>query len=143
MQNNVANIYATMQKDGLTGRALEAQVLVRAANLLKDCQKQWGKEGHEERLDTAVRFNQKIWTFFQVELSDPENPLPIDIRENVLSLSIYIDRRLIEILLNPTPEKLSIIINIDQNIAAGLIDRPKNGASSPAGHEPGRVTFSA
>jgi flagellar protein FlaF len=132
-----------MQKDGLTGRALEAQVLTRAANMLKDCQNHWNENGHDDRFDTAVRFNQKVWTFFQAELSDPENPLPKEIRENVLSLSIFIDRRLIEVLINPVPEPLTAIININQNIAAGLMAKPTTEADLSAATGPGKLLVSA
>lgn len=143
MPYNATNVYANMQKDGLSGRMLEAQVLTRAANMLRECQLHWGENGQEERLDTAIRFNQKVWTFFQAELSDPENPLPVQIRENVLSLSIFIDRRLIEILMKPSSEQLTAIININQNIAAGLMARPKTDANVPPAPEPGKMNFSA
>jgi flagellar protein FlaF len=132
-----------MQKDGLTGRALEAQVLTRAANMLKDCQNRWNEDGHDDRFDTAVRFNQKVWTFFQAELTDPENPLPKEIRENVLSLSIFIDRRLIEVLINPVPEPLTAIININQNIAAGLMAKPTTEPDLSAATGPGKLLVSA
>jgi flagellar protein FlaF len=132
-----------MQKDGLTGRALEAQVLNRAANLLKECQNNWGEDAQKDRLDAAVRFNQKVWTFFQAELTDPDNPLPKEIKENILNLSVFIDRRLIEILLNPMPEQLTAIININQNIAAGLMERPRTSANASNAPEPGKMTVSA
>jgi flagellar protein FlaF len=130
-----------MQKDGLSGRTLEAQVLTRAANMLRDCQNHWNEEGQEERLNTAIRFNQKVWTFFQAELTDPENPLPTEIKENVLSLSIFIDRRLIEIMIKPASEQLTTIININQNIAAGLMHKPKSETGETMA-EPARVAFS-
>ncbi len=143
MQYNATNIYATMQKDGLNGRMLEAQVLTRAANMLRECQIHWGENGQDERLDTAIRFNQKVWTFFQAELSDPENPLPVEIKRNILSLSIFIDSRLIEILLKPAAELLTAIISINQNIAAGLMSKPKSDDNVAAVPEPGKMTFSA
>ena len=142
MQYNASNLYATMQKDGLTGRALEAQVLTRAANMLKECKNHWGEDGHDDRFDTAVRFNQKVWTFFQAELTDPENPLPKEIRENILSLSIFIDRRLLEVLINPAPEPLTAIININQNIAAGLMVKPNSESALAGTPEPGKMRVS-
>ena len=142
MYQNATNVYATMQKDGLTGRALEAQVLTRAASMLKECQNHWNEEGHDDRFDAAVRFNQKVWTFFQAELTDPENPLPMEIKENVLSLSIFIDRRLIEVLINPLPEPLTAIININQNIAAGLMSKPTAEVDLPASPGPGKLKVS-
>lgn len=143
MQQAALNIYGNMQKEGLTGRALEAQVLTRAANLLKECQNRWGQDGHDVRFDMAVHFNQKVWTFFQAELTDPENPLPKAIRDNILSLSLFIDRRLIEVLINPTPEPLTAIININHNIAAGLMNKPKVETNDSTALEPGKLKVSA
>ena len=131
MQQAAHNIYASMQKEGLSGRALEAQVLTRAANLLKECQKRWETEGHEERFDTAVCFNQKVWALFQAELGDAENPLPRELKENLLNLSIFIDSRLIDALIKPTPELLTAVININLNIAAGLSEKPNPDATTP------------
>ena len=143
MQNSAANAYTSMQKEGLSGRALEAQILTRAANMLKECQNHWNEDGHDNRLDTAVRFNQKVWTFFQAELTDPENPLPREIRQNVLSLSLFIDRRLIDVLLNPAADQLTAIISINQNIAAGLMAKPKTETGLPDVPEPGKMRVSA
>jgi flagellar protein FlaF len=143
MQQTALNTYAAMQKDGLTGRELEAAVLNRAAKILMECQSQWGSEGHEERFDSAVTFNQRVWTFFQAELSDPENPMPREIKENILNLSIFIDQRLIEVLLNPAPELLNVIISINQNIAAGLMSKPTADTAVSASREPGKLTVSA
>ncbi len=142
MQQAALNTYAAMQKDGLTGRALESAVLNRAAKMLKECQSQWGTEGHEERFDSAVTFNQRVWTFFQAELSDPGNPFPREIKENILNLSIFIDQRLIEVLMNPAPELLTVVISINQNIAAGLMEKPRIDEALSA-VEPGTLTVSA
>jgi len=38
----------------------------------------------------------------------------------LLSLSIFIDKRIFEAMSYPSPGKLDIIININKNIAAGL-----------------------
>lgn len=143
MQQGNYNAYTSMQKEGLSGRALEAQVLTRAANMLKECQSRWGEDGHDSRFDTAVHFNQKVWTFFQAELTDPENPLPKEIRDNILSLSVFIDRRLIEVLLNQAPEPLTVIININQNIAAGLMNKPMAETTNSVALEPGKLKVAA
>ncbi len=120
MQQNSVNAYTTMQKEVLSGRELEASVLSRAGIMLKQVQESWGTADRDQKLLDAVKFNQKVWSFFQAELSDPENPLPKNLREDILNLSIFIDKRLFEILAFPDPEKLSIVIDINFNIAAGL-----------------------
>jgi flagellar protein FlaF len=70
-----------MQKEHLSGRELEASVLTRAGLMLKAVQDNWQATDREQKLLEAVKFNQKVWSFFQAELSDPENPMPQNLRE--------------------------------------------------------------
>lgn len=120
MQQQSVNAYTAVQKESLSGRELEASVLSRAGLMLKSVKDNWGSADRDQRLLEAIKFNQKVWSFFQAELSDPENPLPKNLREDILNLSIFIDKRLFEVMAFPDPEKLSIVIDIDFNIAAGL-----------------------
>ncbi|MDD2366435.1 MAG: flagellar biosynthesis regulator FlaF [Desulfuromonadaceae bacterium] len=120
MPQNPVNAYTTNQKENLSGRELEASVLARAGLMLKNVKDNWDGADRDQKLLEAVKFNQKVWSFFQAELSDPENPLPQNLREDILNLSLFIDKRLFDVLAFPDPEKLSIVIDIDFNIAAGL-----------------------
>ena len=124
MSHNQVNAYTNVQKESLSGRELEASVLSRAGLMLKSVKENWGASDRDQKLLEAVKFNQKVWSFFQAELSDPENPLPKNLREDILNLSIFIDKRLFEVLAYPDPAKLAIIIDIDFNIAAGLRTTP-------------------
>jgi flagellar protein FlaF len=112
--------YRNVQKATLSGRELEASVLIKAAHLLKECKDNWDEPDRAQRLDHALRYNQKLWSFFQAELSRPDHPMPKKLREDLLSLSLFIDKRTFEIMASPSPEKLEILININLNIAAGL-----------------------
>jgi len=112
--------YKSVQKSTLTGRDVEAAALTNAALKLSQCKELWGDEGHFQRLDEALRTNQRIWTIFQTEAAREDNPLPELVRKNILTLSLFIDRRIIEVMAQPAPDKLDIIINININIAAGL-----------------------
>ena len=118
------NAYKQTIKTTVSGRELEASVLTKAAYLLKDCKEQWNEEGHFLRLDEALVFNQRIWTIFQDELIKEDNPLPKQLRADILNLSLFIDKRIIEVMGNPSSEKLDIIIDINLNIAAGLRGSP-------------------
>jgi flagellar protein FlaF len=120
MQQHSINAYTAVQKESLSGRELEASVLSRAGLMLKSVKDNWSAPDRDQKLLEAIKFNQKVWSFFQAELSDPENPLPKNLREDILNLSIFIDKRLFEVLAFPDPEKISIVIDIDFNIAAGL-----------------------
>lgn len=112
-----------------TGRDLEAHVLTKAAQHLKECQAKWEEEGHRERLDNALRLNQKIWTIIQSELARDDNPLPIQVRTDILNLSLFVDKRIIEIMAAPAAEKLDAIIRININIAEGLRGLGENSES--------------
>lgn len=120
MQQQSVNAYTAVQKESLSGRELEASVLSRAGLMLKSVKDNWSAPDRDQKLLEAIKFNQKVWSFFQAELSDPENPLPKNLREDILNLSIFIDKRLFEVLAFPDPDKLGIVIDIDFNIAAGL-----------------------
>jgi flagellar protein FlaF len=75
-------------------------------------------------LDDALRYNQRVWSILQVELSKEDNPLPTSIKLDLLGLSRFIDQRIFDTMAFPTKEKLDIIIRINQNIAAGLRGSP-------------------
>jgi flagellar protein FlaF len=118
------NAYKQTIKATISGRDLEASVLTKAAHLLKDCQDHWDEEGRFKRLDEALTFNQKIWTIFQDELAREDNSLPKEVRANILNLSLFIDKRIVETMKAPTPDKLDMIISINLNLAAGLRGSP-------------------
>jgi len=120
MAGHPLDAYKTVESNTLTGRELEAMVLSKAAMVLQDVRNHWEEADLTVRLDEALRYNQRLWTFFQVELGSTENPLPSEIRQNLLSLSKYIDKRTFEVMASPVREKLDILISINNNIAAGL-----------------------
>lgn len=120
MYNNPMQAYQKVDKATMPGREAEARALTLAALRLKECQNNWDNDTKHEQLDAALRFNQQIWSIFQTELTDEDNPLPLNIKRDVLRLSAFVDRRIFETMSFPSPEKLNIIIKINQNIAAGL-----------------------
>jgi flagellar protein FlaF len=122
--NNQLEAYHSVEKATLPGREIEARVLTQAALKLKDCQRNWDTKDRAERLDKALKFNQHIWSIFQSELGRPDNPFPTKLKIDLLRLSAFIDKRVFEIMAHPQPERLSIIIDINHNIAAGLRNSP-------------------
>jgi len=47
------------------------------------------------------------------------------LREDILNLSLFVDKRFFEVMAYPSPEKLSIVIDINFNMAAGLRTNPE------------------
>lgn len=124
MSSNPYDIYRNIQKEGMSQRELEASILTKAGIMLKRCQDNWNSPDRNACLEEAVKYNQKVWSFFQSELSMPDNPMPKNLREDILNLSLFLDKRLYEVLACPDPQKLTIAININLNLAAGLSTRP-------------------
>jgi len=125
--NHAVNAYKQVDKKTISGRETEARVLTEAALKLKKCQENWGSPDLNTELDQALRYNQKIWSLFQGELEREDNPLPGKLKIDILRLAAFIDKRIFEVMAFPSPEKLNIIININQNIAAGLRGSPGPG----------------
>ncbi len=124
MPSSAVDAYAAAERVTSSGRQLEASVLFRVARGLQVAQEQWGTPGYQSRVEAALKQNQKLWTFFQAELAEPENPLPADLKASLGRLIEFIDRRTFEMMAFPAPEKLSILININRNVGAGLAAQP-------------------
>ena len=125
MYDSTVGAYETVSKMTMSGREIEAAVLTKAARKLQACQEQWDADFREDMLDEALKFNQRIWSIFQSELSHEPNPLSKKLRLNIIRLSAFIDKRIFETMADPSPEKLSIIIDINNNLAAGLRGSPE------------------
>ncbi len=112
--------YQTIDNSTMSGREIEARVLTDAALKLRQCQQEWESANRNAELDAALRYNQKVWSVFQVELEREDNPLPLNIRQNLLRLSGFVDKRIFDTMAFPKRDKLSMMIQINENIAAGL-----------------------
>jgi flagellar protein FlaF len=116
--------YESVTKATQSFRETEAAVLTKAAVKLKDCQDNWEAPDREDRLEEALKYNQRIWSIFQSELSRKDHELPKKLRLDILRLAAFIDRRIFETMAYPSPEKLKIVIDINNNLAAGLRSSP-------------------
>lgn len=133
-----AGAYAThAQTHTPDQRELEARVLLKSAQKLQDLRDNWDRMTAES-LDEILRYNRQIWLMFVDTAVEDDNPeRPIALRNNIANLGVFIFKRTLEILSEPQKEKLSILIEINREIAAGLMSGPKqtpppsgDGASS-------------
>ncbi|MFA4993830.1 MAG: flagellar biosynthesis regulator FlaF [Bdellovibrionales bacterium] len=81
----------------------------------------------------AIRKNQRLWTIFQVALTDPENPLPMPLKTTLLNLSQYVDKTSFRATGKYAPELIDSLININRIIAAGLSKQPSAESVQDAG----------
>lgn len=130
MYPNPLKAYQSVNKTTMPGKETEAAVLNQAAVRLKKSIENWSNTLEQQQmLDEALRYNQRIWTIFQGELANRENPLPKKLRLDLLQLSAFIDRRTFDIMAFPDPAKVTILIDINNNIAAGLRTTPPEPAT--------------
>jgi flagellar protein FlaF len=96
-----------------------------------------------EAMRTALVLNQRLWSIFQASLIDPSCELPKEVRDNVLTLSILMDRHLMQRLADLDGSKIQPILDINRSIAEGLSmtpDMPAGTPTAPAAAAPAPVT---
>ncbi len=116
--------YEQGNKSTDSNRSLEAAALYKTARLMENCLKAWSDPERGPRLREALSLNQKLWTFFQTELTRPDHALPVDLRIDLLRLSAFVDRRTFDLLASPSREKLTALIDINRHVATGLAGNP-------------------
>ena len=97
----------------------------KAAVLLEEAKQ---KTGNIEEYSKALRFNHLLWTIIQADLTEPENQLPNEIKANVMSLSIFVDKQTTKAMRSSNAADLDVLININRNLAAGLRASPQTAA---------------
>jgi len=116
--------YDTPRRHGGAPRETEGRALLESARRLAVAQQDpQDKNGLRE----AVRLNWRLWTIFQAELSAPDCPIPVEIRTNMLNLCNFVDKRTVAVLAKPAPEMLDVLINVNRQIAAGLLTKADQG----------------
>jgi flagellar protein FlaF len=123
MPKNPLNAYEKVRKQTVSGREIEASVLEKGAIRLRRCQENWKANQFDRDLDEALRFNQRVWDIFNSDWQNPDNSLPREIRQDLLSLSVFVRKTTLDVMADPEPKKLDVLIQINENLARGLRSR--------------------
>ena len=91
-------------------REQEADVFRRATAALRQAQ-----QGTEFDRVRAVADNRLLWSTLLMNLKDPQNALPENLRGSIISVGLAVERELSE----PEPD-LPFVIGINEQITAGL-----------------------
>jgi flagellar protein FlaF len=110
--------YQSSQKITEKQEDTDAVVLMIAADKLLDVK----QVPNEDIFEETLLYNKSIWTVIQSELTE-EHPLPLEIKSNLISLSLFIDNQTDKAIGCRDPKMLDSLININRNIAAGLMHR--------------------
>ena len=93
------------------------------------------KETKEARKD-ALRLNWRLWTIFQAELTQDRPDLDTEIHHNMLTLCQFVDKHTVGALFKPTADALSVLINLNRNIASGLLNMPEDESAEAKAGKP-------
>jgi flagellar protein FlaF len=118
---NATRAYGAIANQTACPRELEADLLLSAAARLQAIRDGWDNMSPE--LDAALLYNRKLWSVFVTSATGTENPLPANLRQNVANLGIFVFKQTLAILADPKPENLGSLININRELAAGLMTR--------------------
>jgi flagellar protein FlaF len=114
-------VYGAIAKQTASPRDLEADLLLNAAARLQAV-----REAFDEKralLEPALHNNRMLWSILVASAANPDNPLPKPVRQNVANLGIFVFNETIAIQANPRPEPLGVLININRELASGLLGR--------------------
>lgn len=123
-----ANAYARVAQATHSPRDLEAHVLLKAATRLQGIRDNW--EEREKDLYDALTYNRKIWIVFYSAMTREDNPLPIEVRQNILRLAQFVFTQTLKLTAEAQPDQLNSLININRNLAAGLRGRGSDEAGA-------------
>lgn len=118
------NAYASAARSNQaidTPRELEASLLIKAATRLQLVADDW--LAREQDLDEALTYNRKLWTLLVSAVIKEDNPLPVEIKRNILGIANFIFNHTFRIAAEPAAAKLTVLVNINRDIAAGLRGR--------------------
>lgn len=118
------NAYAAASKAAQnvqSPRELEAGLLLKAASRLQMIVDDWGARSGD--LDDALTYNRRLWTLLVSAVVAEDNPLPVEIKRNILGLANFIFNRTFQVAAAPEPQALAALVNINREIAAGLRGR--------------------
>ncbi len=121
MHQHGAQAYHQTTKVVESPRERESALLMKAAAGLQRVKDEWETSTADE-LRSALGFNRKLWTIFMSAVTQEDNPLPREIRQNIANLGMFVMNQTREILYEgqPTPEQITVLVQLNRQIAAGL-----------------------
>lgn len=99
---------------------IDVERLHGAVAMLSDAHRQWSSPEGENRLAMALEACKDMWSNIQLAISSDRGDLPVEIKNNLLIVSVYAEGKLIECELSPSREKLASLIMMMRNLVYSL-----------------------
>jgi len=109
--------YKQTQRLALSGRHLQAEAFLTAARRLNAFEG-GGRQG--TAYVRALRFTHSLWSIVRADLSRPGNDAPKALKQEILSLSLFVEREIARAVIDPAQARIAAMVEVNRNIAAGL-----------------------
>ncbi|MCB1413164.1 MAG: flagellar biosynthesis regulator FlaF [Xanthobacteraceae bacterium] len=119
--SNAASAYSRTSHTTASPRDIEAQALLKAARQLQEVRDNW--TGPDMNMHNALLFNRRLWSIFMSAAESADNPQPLEVRQNIANIGVFVMKQTVDMQTEPDPTKLKSLIDINCNIAAGLSGR--------------------
>lgn len=100
-------------------REMDAAAFSQAAYVLDQAKQ---KLSDSDFCEKALKYNQLLWSVIQADVAENDNDLPEELKANLISLSLFVDRQTTKALADPTSELFDSLISINLNISEGLLE---------------------
>jgi flagellar protein FlaF len=107
-----------MARRTVNPRDLEADLLSKSATRFQHIRDDWN--AGTDDLFGALQFNRRLWNIFMNSAMRDDSPLPMDVRQNVANLGLFVLKHSLAVQIEPAARKLDVLININREVAAGL-----------------------
>jgi flagellar protein FlaF len=102
-------------------RDVEARALLKSARFLQDIQSRWDHLKPSE-IEVCLKINRHIWlAFFEHASKQDDKDIARSLPQNIITLANFVFKRSLDILTKPSADKLTALITINREIAAGLM----------------------
>ncbi len=126
---NESQKYSNAEISSMGQIELESRAFIRAASSLNQVKEHWDTE--RSHLTEALDKNRRLWTIIASAMKEDDCPQPVEVRNNILNLALFVFRRTMDVLSDPKPESLKILIDINMNIAKGLAGHGETPDAQP------------
>jgi flagellar biosynthesis regulator FlaF len=99
---------------------IDAERLEGVSALLMAAQRHWNEPDRDARMSVALQASREIWRDIQAALAESALSLPLEVRQNMLILSVYADGKLDECETTPSSDKLGPLAALTRNLASSL-----------------------
>ena len=92
-----------------------------------------------EAIGEPLEYNKKLWIVFADSMADENHDLPQQLKNNIASLAVFMLKKTLDVMADPQPAKLDVMIDINRQIASGLMKTPpkeNTDTAAPAPAEP-------